>query len=167
MKKFNLDDVQESVKNIIPGAYICRITGVIDHPDREYLEINFDIAEGEYKNYYSDLFKQFGGNWRGRIYRSYKEKAMVFFKAFIVAVEKSNPGYTWNWDENSLINRLVVVVFGEEEYLWEDELRINVKPQDTRSIEALREGKIKLPTLKKLPPAPAPVIIEPDKDLPF
>ena len=90
---------------------------------------------------------------QGTTYRSYKDSANRFFKAFITAIEKSNAksNYRWNWDEKSLIGKYFVAVFGEEEY--EDqygEVKVSVKVQDIRSIPALRENAIEIPPLKKL-----------------
>ena len=42
--------------NITPGGYICRITGVRDCEQKEYLEIEYDIAEGNSRGYYLSLF---------------------------------------------------------------------------------------------------------------
>ena len=35
------------------------------------------------------------------------KKALPFFKAFITAVEKTNAGYQWDWDEKKLIGKNV------------------------------------------------------------
>ena len=36
-----------------------------------------------------------------------------FSEAFITAIEKTNPGYKWDWDEKKLIGKNVIAVFGE------------------------------------------------------
>jgi hypothetical protein len=136
---------------LVPGPYVCKITAVTDNTAREYLEINFDITEGAYKDYFGDIEKAIGKNY-ARAFRSYTDKALPYFKAFVTAVEKSNKGYAWDWNEQSLIGKTVVIVFGEEEYDdgQSNEIKKNVKPQEFRSTEALREGKIKTPELKML-----------------
>ena len=156
IKNWNeLDSENEVVefKSIKPGAYICKILEVVDVVDKEYLKIKFDIVDGEYKNYFSDRNQL--GNWSSQAttYRSYKSTATKFFRAFITAIEKSNvkTKYKWDWNEKSLIGKYFVAVYGEEEYLNNDnEVAINLKVQDIRSIPALREGKIETPKLKKL-----------------
>ena len=137
------------------GAYICQIKSVEDVEDKEYLKIKFDIVDGEYKNWFNDMSQGNLDNWssQGTTYRSYKDTATRFFKAFITAIEKSNAksNFRWNWDEKTLVGKYFVAVYGEEEY--EDQfgdVKVNVKVQDIRSIPALREGAIKLPELKKL-----------------
>lgn len=161
------DNVQEnsSFENIRVGAYAIRILRVEDVADKEYLKIEFDIAEGEYKGYFKKLAEQFPEQaWRGVCYRSYKSTATSFFKAFITAIEKSNPQYRWNWNEQTLIGKFGVGVFGEEEYLKDNEIKVSVKCVEIRSLQALREGKIKIPAIKKYNGGQAPVKNE---DLPF
>lgn len=170
----NWDLINEAgeVKRLPGGPQICKIIEAIDVPEKEYLDVYFDIAEGEYKGYFSALFNSTNKNY-GRTARSYKSAATPFFKAFITAVEKSNPGYEWNWDEKTLSNKYVVVVFREEEYLVDGQVKIMARPDEFRSIQAFKEGKIVTKPLKKLESAPtetaipvAPVGID-DKDLPF
>lgn len=151
-----LDGSSETVEflNIEKGAYICQIKEVEDVTDKEYLKIKFDVVDGKFKNYFSENYLL--QNWpnQGTLYKSYKDTASKFFRAFITAIEKSNANknYKWNWDERTLVGKYVVVVFGEEEYQDKEtlEVKVSVKPVDTRSIQAYKEGKIELPPLKKL-----------------
>ena len=137
------------------GAYICQIKDVEDVVEKEYLKIKFDIVDGKYKGWFDNYANGVLNDWsnQGTTYRSYKDSANRFFKAFITAIEKSNAksNYRWNWDEKSLVGKYFVAVFGEEEY--EDqygEVKVSVKVQDIRSIPALRENAIQIPPLKKL-----------------
>ena len=115
MKILNLDNVNaaEEFDRLIPGGYVCGITAVEDVPEKEYLRIEYDIAEGKLKNYYRTLYNN-KGFWGGSTIKSYKEKALPFFKGFITAVEQSNAGYKWDNDENKLIRKLVGFVLAEE-----------------------------------------------------
>lgn len=158
MKKIEEFDQVEEAKNlptIEPGAYICQITAVEDDEEKQYLKVYFDIVEkGKFKGHFKKIKEQFGDD-RGVMYKSYKRKALPFFKAFITAVEKSNDGYEWNWNEDSLVNKNIVVVFGEEEYLPKDAEHINdtrtiVRPQSVRSIQAYKNGDIKIPRPQKM-----------------
>lgn len=152
-----------------------RITNVIDVPEKEYFEVYCDITKGEYANYFKTLVDS-GLKDTSRSIRSYKPNALPFFKAFITAIEKSNPGYKWDWDETKLIGKGVIAVFGQEEYLDNDgNVRIATRVVEFRSVEALKEGRIKIPELKKLPETPskeeqstAPKLIDiSDDELPF
>lgn len=92
MKNLNLENVQEAkdFTPVPPDGYICRITSVEDVPDKEYLRVEFDIAEGDFKGNYQTLYEN-KGFWGGSFVRSYKEKALPFFKSFTTAIENSNP----------------------------------------------------------------------------
>ena len=55
----NVEEVKEYVR-VAPGGYVCVITAVEDVPDKEYLRIEYDIAEGENKGYYKALYDSKG-----------------------------------------------------------------------------------------------------------
>lgn len=172
----NYDLINEAgeLKKLPAGPQICRIVEVLDVPDKEYLDVYFDIADGEFKGYFKTLQDNTGKNY-GRITRSYKSSALPFFKAFITAVEKSNPGYKWDWNERGLSGRLCVVNFRDEEYLSDGQIKVMAKADEIRSIPALRAGEILVKPLKKLEIVQQPVeesrnldkIEIPDDELPF
>lgn len=146
---FDLITEAGELKQLPAGAYVCKIIEVIDNADKEYLDVYFDIVEGEFKNYFTTLFNSTGKNY-GRIARSYKTNALPFFKAFITAVEKSNPGYKWDWNEKSLNNKLCAVSFRDEEFESDGTIKVRAKPEEIRSVQALREGKIEIKPVRKL-----------------
>ena len=148
----NWEEVNEGreVRDLQPGIYLLKITDVKDVPEKEYLEIYFDIAKGEFKDYFG-LAKANMGRDISKEIRSYKETALPFFKRFITAVEKSNPEYHWDWDETKLVGKFVIGVFGEEEYVKDNDIKISCKLQEFRSIPSYKEGKIKVPEIKRLP----------------
>ena len=160
----------EEHKRLVPGGYVCRITNVTDNPDKQYLYIEFDIAEGEYMGYGSSCMER-NGFTPLRMYRSYTDKAAGMFKGFVNDVEQSNaPHYKWDWNEKSLIGRMVGVVLGEEEYKkqsGEIGTRFNVR---TRTTAAIRDGKFKVPEKKTLPQeqtANAFTPVDTDEEIPF
>jgi len=173
------DEVEESEVvsgGLEVGIYPVQIKKVTDISEKEYLEIQFDIVKGSFVNYFAKLKENLKlDKWPNQgIYRaSYKETATKFFKAFITAVQKSNQGYVWNWNEQSLVGKYFVAVFGQEEY--EDlngDVKVSVKIREPRSIEAWQKGDIKVPELKKLKKKetqadPFASIIISDEDLPF
>lgn len=158
MKKiegFEKLDENGNFKPLPPGMYVVEITDVVDHPDKECLEIYHDVAEGEHKDHFKNLMAQTGGTNKSRSYRSYKPKAMTFFKGFIVSIEKSNPGFTWDWDEKKLIGKKAVAVYGEEEFVGTNEdgtkeCRTMCRVQEWHSLQALKEGKLVVPAKKLL-----------------
>jgi hypothetical protein len=144
-----------SFETIPVGPQICKILKVEDIVDKEYLKIYFDIADGEYKDFFMTSYeedtrddKKYSNS--GITYRSYKKSAEVFFMAFIKAVEKSNPDFKWDWNETKLKNTLFVSNFGEEEFVWEGEKKTSIKCREIRSTQALRDNKIKILKIKEL-----------------
>lgn len=173
------------------GGYIAKIkkAAVRTYIDGEIekLEIAFDIAEGEYKDFFAnDLKLQTGEDkkWKGvlRLYiptddgsdRDNTTKSI--FKGNIEAVEDSNNGYHWDWEEKNLTGKTVGVLFRNEE--WEYDGKHGWKAQPFKFIAAskVREGKFTLPKDKPLkkssvrPQTKAPAGYEEivdDEDCPF
>lgn len=159
MKKINgFENVQErtSFKRLEPNAYVVKILNAEDVPDKEYLRISFDITEGENKGYFMNQFNndtRQDKKWpiAGSFIRSYKETALPMFKGFTNALEKSNNGYTWDWNEKGLKNKTLVVVIGDEEYVnQKGGVSIRNYVQSVRSVEAYKGGDFTIPALKKL-----------------
>lgn len=167
MKRLDLNNVQEAgnFEKLCPGGYICRYTDVNDVSDKEYLYMEFDIAEGRFKDYYKGMSDRFGF-WSGRCYRSYKEKALPMFKRMISAVQNSNPGYAWNYDERTLIGKLVGIVFGEEEYIGNDgTVKTRLYVSYETSVDDIKKGKFRTPALKQLKPSERPITAEMQADI--
>ena len=126
------------------GGYVIGIVAVEDVPEKEYLKITYDIAEGEFKNYYYDM-KQRTGYDLPCFYKSYKDKALGFFKAFVDAVTASNAGYKWNNDERTLTRKVVGCVLREEEYRNRDgEIKVSLKPDVFYPAADIRAGKFEV-----------------------
>lgn len=154
MKNVNLQNVDEAkeYQRLVSGGYICKITSVEDVAGKEYLKIEYDIADGEFKDYFKHLFeaKTF---WGGKFIKSYKETALPFFKAFITAVENSNKGYKFVDDEKSLIGKLMGLVLGEEEYVGNDgSTKTRLYVSQVRSVESIKKNDFTIPELKRLAP---------------
>lgn len=179
MKSINLDAVQEAqeFERLGPGGYVCGIVRAEDVPEKEYLRIEFDVAEGPFKNYFRDMRDRLAlDNWpaAGVMYRSYKDSALPFFKQFITCVQVSNSGYVFKNDESTLSRKLFGVVMGEEEYIKNDgSVGTRLKAGMVRSIKAIHDGDFKVPAMKKLPASATPASSEyapidaADEDLPF
>lgn len=153
------DDISDEVAKgpkIENKAYILKIVHVENFEKKEYLKIDFDFVDGELKDYFYEKSKDKlpALDFNGTIYRSYKETALTFFKQFITAVEKSNDGYSFvatNGDPQRLVGKRFVGVFGPTEIPLLDENNDNKpvvmnKLRFERSIEALRNNKITIPT---------------------
>lgn len=174
MKNVNWNDVQDDIRRPVPGGYAARITEVVDNEDKEYLLIRWDFAEGEYKGVNQETFDAFDF-WPMAFVKSYKQKALRFFKGFKTAVEESNRNYTFKNDPQSLVGKFMGVVLGEEEYVAKDgSVKTRLYVAEVRSGKAIRDGDYKIPALKKLSAntsAPAAndyaVLTDDDAELPF
>ena len=159
MKKISgYDKIQEggSFKKLPVGGYVVKILDATDVPEKEYLIISFDVAEGEYKGFFAEEYKndtRDGKKWpnAGTFIRSYKEKALPMLKGFTAAVEKSNKGYSWDFDEKTLKNKVVGLVLGEEEFVNSSgKVRTRTYVSAVRSVDTIKKGEFTVPELKKL-----------------
>lgn len=135
------------------GGHICQIRGArceISSTGKEMLVLALDIKEGGNNDgFYQRRFeraKEFNADAKWPcLYRSVTEtndgKTNPMFKGLIKAVEESNAGYTWNWNERSLNGLMVGFNFGEEEYKSNNgEIRTAVKPRFPASVARVKEG---------------------------
>lgn len=147
------------------GGHILTIKGVkVESYDwGEMLLLAFDIDEGEHKGFYQRQYDRrksenadakWPGTYRQGIPKddgSEKDnKTKGFFKGMITSFEKSNPGYTWNWDEKSLLGKKVGGVFGQEEFTGSDgQSHMATKCFSLRTVDSIRKG-VKVPETKWL-----------------
>lgn len=162
------------------GGYICKIINVEDVPFNEntgkgkYLKIEYDIADGVFKNYYMKQFERWHGSWNARFVRSYKENALGMFKHFINCIENSNAGYIWDWNESGLIGKEVGLVLGEEEYINSaGAVKSRLYVKDVKTVDDINNNNFKVPVPKKIEDALTPSSSFPrasetfEDDLPF
>jgi len=120
------------------------------------LRVSVDIANGEFKGFFQEQFdrnKNADKKWPsgGVKYISLKEdeKCVQMFKAFTTAVENSNKGYKWDWNETKLAGKKLAGVFGWEEYESNDgTIKTATKLTQFRSLDKLAD--IKIPKVKML-----------------
>ena len=154
----NWENIQESTsfKRLVPNGYIVKVLKVEDHPDKEYLKIYFDIAKGDDKGYFK---KQYDGDTRkerkwpnaGTFIRSYKDSAASMFKGFTNAIERSNKGYQGNFDEKTLVNKVVGLIIADEQYQnQKGQVRVRNYVAAVRSVETIEKGEYEIPALKEL-----------------
>lgn len=175
MKKIEGFEAVEEVlsnDNLEPGPHVVEIKKVEDNVDREYLRVEFDISRGDHKGKFAEMEKN-TGTWpnMGVLYKSYKPKALPYFKRFIVAVEKSNDNFKFDFDEQKLVGKLFVANYGIEEWLDGNEVRESLKPVEARSLQAFKEGNIEVPKPKRIEKEvdthTEPSVKIEDDDLPF
>lgn len=151
MRNLNLEHVEEAddFTRVPAGGYICKITKVTDVTGKEYLKIEYEIMEGPHKGSSERTFKA-AGFWPNFI-KSYKEKALPYFKGMVTAVEQSNQGYKWDNDERKLVGNCAGLVMGEEEYMAKGgKIKTRLYVAHIRSCQKIRNGDYEVPALKKM-----------------
>ena len=155
MKVKNWTLIEESTPGqmLEPGGYVVRITDVNDVPEKEYLWIVYDVAEGPCAGMYAGMPKS--DDWKHRFTRSYKESAEGMFKAFLNRLEESNRGRfdvaTWQVraDERQMIGLELGIVVQKETYTndkGEDRERTVVV--GVEAAQDIRNGDFRLPEPK-------------------
>ena len=112
-----------------PGGYVIQITSAKNNAEKERIEMEFDIVEGSFSGYYRDMKERLG--WHtAKFNKSYKQKALSFFKGFIEAILNSNGdcsglvvGDFEDIDETKLVGKRLGMVVGEAEYIGNDGLQ--------------------------------------------
>ena len=155
----NWENVKENsgFKHLEPGAYFIKILKVENIEDKQYLKIYFDIADGSEKGCFKKQYDEdnCGENKKwpnaGTFVRSYKNSVAPMFRGFTNAIENSNKGYHWDWQEQTLVGKVAGVVIGDEQYLnQKGQVRERNYVAAVRSIDTIKKGDFKVPELKKL-----------------
>lgn len=165
-KPNNWENVREfSDREKLPlGAYVCRVKNVrVDAYDEisSQLVIQFDIAEGEYADFYKREFanntlanKKFKGVLRVWLPKDdgsdNDEWTKSTFKGMCTAFEKSNPGYVWNWNEQTLVGRMVGILFRNEEWEYDGKTGWAVRPFRAITVDSVRSETFTIPKDKPL-----------------
>lgn len=152
---------EQRVYEVLPkGAYVIKILDAKEEPNRNgsgtHLKVSFDIAEGEYAGFYMAAFQN-----DTREDKKWSNDAVIYitcpddnseqyvvdnFNAFMTAVEDSNEGYHWNWEEGTLKGKLVGAKFRNEQSEYNGKVYDHVKPKWFIKAQAVRDGKFgKLP----------------------
>lgn len=147
----NTKAVEGNYETLTAGGYVARIVQVTDVSDKQYLLIRYDIDEGTHKDEFANRSERFG-KWprTGIIYRSYKETALGMFKWFIEKVEESNPGYKYNFDENTLAGKRFGVVLRQKEYLSNGEVKTALEADKITTAAKIRAGDFKVLDVKRV-----------------
>lgn len=161
----NWSEVQAYVERpkLPAGAYVCRIirATVQNNSYGDQLILNIDIVDGEYANYYTNDFDNntnANKKWRG-VYKLFLPKndgsakdewTKSRFKAFITSVEKSNRSYVWDWNELSLMNKEIGIIFRSEEWSYNGKHGWTTRPFRACSLDTVQDGTYTIPAPKPL-----------------
>ena len=170
MRPFNNYETTQTISaraQLPVGAYICRILKaeekVYNSSKGEWhkLEISFDISEGEHKDFYANDYKAQTGEdkkWKGVMRMNIPTDdgseadgwAKRSFKTNILAIEDSNSGYHWDWNEAQLKGKTVGIVFRSEEWEYNGKRGWRTAPFKMVPAADVKSGNIKMPDPKPL-----------------
>lgn len=147
------------------GGYVVKILGAsveYTSDNRQYLKLGCDIVEGEYSNFFSNQYrnnqnedKKWGCNMLLNIPTDDGSERDGWtkrnFRTAIDALEDSNPGYHWDWNETKLKGLIVGGLFNEREYEGRDGTpRRSTNLARFCDAQKIRDGKYTLPKDKLL-----------------
>lgn len=168
MKAFNGYKETKSYSNsereqLPKGGYVCEIkkAEVVNGKYGDQLKVSVEIAEGEYKGFFERVWRAQEKEdkvWVGTYFLAIPsddgtEKdgwAKRRFKTFTEAVEASNAGYHWDWNEDGLRGKLFGALFSIRQKVYNGQIYDNTVCSGATSVEAIREGKYRLPKDKFL-----------------
>lgn len=165
MKQFDLkkEKMTSTEREPLPaGGYVAKILNAEEKSNDigKQIVVSFDIIEGDYRGYFKDLYvgSQYEDKkWKGNYYLpvpdenyQYYESQKKKFGNFIACVEESNNGYTWDWNERTLKDKLVGVVFGNYEWEYKGKTGWSTKCMNIVSVNDIREGNFNIPKDKPL-----------------
>lgn len=165
------------------GKYVCKIRQAAEiteedrsgHKWRKFV-ILYDIAEGEYKDFYDKQFKAEKeinpkAKWRGVFKQNMDDKGTPWLKGVITAIERSN-NFTFQWDRENNEKMLVDLKFGgifrRRQYEKDNgERAMTTELWRIRSVSGLAEAEV--PEDELLPEGPSghpiPAQAAPMKDI--
>lgn len=156
---FDRNNTMKDTRKLPKGAYICRIISAKED-ENQYgtrLIIAFDISEGEYAGFYQEKFdantaedKKWSGVIRLAVPAEDGSEADGYrirtFNTAMVAIEESNPGYLWDWNEKALKGKTIGVVFNEKEFKSTDGRIISfTQPKRLTSVQSVKDGTFYVP----------------------
>lgn len=165
MRSVNWSSVQASSDSgftpLPAGPYVARITEMTDFPSREYVEVVYDIAEGEHAGYYSDDWGK-SHPYAHHFFLSYKDSALGMLKGRLEAIAASNPGFdpfaAWDAGRTDMfVRRIVGINLQEEEYRRNDgEVGTRLNVCQIVDAQRVRDGNVKAREKKTLDGKAAP-----------
>ena len=169
MKAFsNYSEAKEKAKHegggqLPEGGYVCRILATqYTNPkngNSGFITVQFDVIEGDYKDFFRNQYESNTAEdkkWKG--------KAIIWepkddgteqdgwtknaFARWTNAIEDSNPGYTWDWDETKWKEKMVGILFGTTGTVIDGKEIVYTEARTATSVEKIRSGNYKIPKFK-------------------
>lgn len=162
MKPFSgYEEAQKAAKatggvKLPKGPYVCKILGVKLEPGKDgnsdMLKVQFDVAEGEFAGIFKKAYDESTDD-----NKKFKGKTTIYlpkddgsekdgwtkntFAKWTNALEDSNEGYKWDWDEKKWKGKLIGLVYGETGTLIEGKEVVYTECRFPVSVQTVRDGK--------------------------
>ncbi len=157
----NWNEVSETTaepKRMPAGGYVCRIVKAfesVNKYDEPCLTLYLDVDEGEFKNYFGEIYKRRLERGSNRYPCVYSQRTDEFaarkFKRLIKLLERCNGDFSFDvdggdvWDEREIENLKLGVVFGEKELKRSNSVRTILVPRLLKTVEQIRGGEFTVP----------------------
>ena len=157
-RNFDRNNVIRNTEKLPVGGYVVKI---LDAKEQNFtwgdvLVISFDIAEGDFKDFFDENYKAQQGEdkkWKGTFRLNIPKEdgseqdqwTQKKFNTNIVAIEDSNPNYFFDWDEAKLKGKLVGAIFNNKEYEVNGNHGFYTNCYSFVSVETIRSGNFKIP----------------------
>lgn len=130
------------------GGYTFRILKAEEKMSKKMvpmLVLSLDINEGEYKKYYSELSTKLNRDCLLKVYQLTEGEMVGRFKGIIKSIEESNPGYFFDFNEQTLVGKIVAGCLREEEYYHDatGAIKTSMKIAYLCSTQHIKDGNIK------------------------
>lgn len=142
-----------SGRKLPAGGYICKIMNVQETKSKtgkNMIAISLDIAEGEYKCFYAEKYKNNNSTtkkWGCVTYALTEGEFVYTFMGFCKSYELSN-GVGINWSNDfglQFKDKLIGAVFGEEEFEGDKGITTTVKVKTFLPTEKIKNGDYTVP----------------------
>ena len=122
--------------------------------NRDVIELMIDITEGEYKGRYMEVYndqkERFGDTIKYKgVFRltppvdGDEDWRKRNFEGNLWCVEQSNPGYSWDWDENKLKGKKVGINVRKRLYTFNGQDRETTEICKFETIQDVKDGRCK------------------------
>ena len=153
-----------AAREILPaGGYVAKI---MDAEEKTYdwgsvLLISFDIVEGEYSEFFAKDYRAQSKEyrkWRGVLRQPIPKEdgsdkdewTKNAFSRLIGALEDSNSGYHWDWNEKGMKGKMVGVLLRDREWEYNGDRGWTTECCSATTVDIIREKKFRMPKAKPL-----------------
>ena len=154
---YDSTQTQTFTKPLPTGGYVGKIMGANLQQysnGQTGMVISVDITEGDYAGYFTDRYRSDPApdkKWKGNVRLNIPaddggendERDKRVFKSAMVAIEESNSGYHWNWDENTLKGKAIGVLVRQKEWAFNGSTGWSVDCFKLLSVDDVRQGNYK------------------------